>query len=243
MLFLLRKIRRKLLMNNKVSTYLFYAVGEVFLVVLGILIAVQIDEWNEHRKLNIQQLELLQSLHSDISHNLKSLQTVINNDSVGHFRTAHILELVQKPDGQYHDSLQVYFASTGRFDVFQPKRMTYEVFKTKGLELISNSELRSEIIGLYDEVYSLNPWVLEVRKDIHFLSVTILNKRFMTYGRASLRIPNDFEALKSDAEYINHLSYVTAENSNILGHYNSILGITKSVQKSIENELDNLTKK
>lgn len=50
MLFLLRKIRQKLLSSSKLTSYLFYAIGEIILVVIGILIAVQINNWNENRK-------------------------------------------------------------------------------------------------------------------------------------------------------------------------------------------------
>jgi uncharacterized membrane protein YgaE (UPF0421/DUF939 family) len=46
MLFLLRKIRRTLMQKNKITTYLLYAIGEIFLVVIGILIAVSLNNWN-----------------------------------------------------------------------------------------------------------------------------------------------------------------------------------------------------
>ena len=45
-----RKIRQKLLEQNRVSKYLIYAFGEIILVVIGILIALQINNWNENRK-------------------------------------------------------------------------------------------------------------------------------------------------------------------------------------------------
>ena len=47
-----RKIRQRLLTENKFSKYLIYAIGEIILVVIGILIALQINNWNENRKLN-----------------------------------------------------------------------------------------------------------------------------------------------------------------------------------------------
>ena len=46
-----RKIRQRLLTENKFSKYLLYAIGEIILVVIGILIALQINNWNEGRKL------------------------------------------------------------------------------------------------------------------------------------------------------------------------------------------------
>ncbi len=50
MLKFFRKIRQKLLSENKFSNYLIYAIGEIILVVIGILIALQINNWNEKRK-------------------------------------------------------------------------------------------------------------------------------------------------------------------------------------------------
>lgn len=50
MIFFLRKIRQKLLQQNQVTRYLAYAAGEIFLVVIGILIAMQVNNWNEVRK-------------------------------------------------------------------------------------------------------------------------------------------------------------------------------------------------
>jgi len=50
MLSFFRKIRQKLLSQNRVTQYLAYAIGEIILVVIGILIALQVNNWNENRK-------------------------------------------------------------------------------------------------------------------------------------------------------------------------------------------------
>ena len=47
-----RRIRQRLLSENKFSKYLLYAIGEIVLVVIGILIALQINNWNEDKKNN-----------------------------------------------------------------------------------------------------------------------------------------------------------------------------------------------
>jgi len=65
MLKFFRKIRRNLLSEGKSGTYFKYALGEVFLVVIGILIALQINNWNENRKQLKQQYFLFQQLLSD----------------------------------------------------------------------------------------------------------------------------------------------------------------------------------
>ncbi len=71
-----RKIRQHLLSENKFSKYLPYAIGEIILVVIGILIALQINNWNEVRKQN-RQLEIYEkSLVSELKSDLKSLENL-----------------------------------------------------------------------------------------------------------------------------------------------------------------------
>ncbi|MCL6257681.1 DUF6090 family protein [Aquiflexum sp. TKW24L] len=70
MINFLRKIRQKLLLENKISGYLKYGIGEIFLVVIGILIALSINNWNEGRKARAQELstmkEIIENLKYDI---------------------------------------------------------------------------------------------------------------------------------------------------------------------------------
>ena len=67
-----RKIRQKLLTENKFSKYLFYAIGEIVLVVIGILIALQINNWNENKKVETIKktiyVNLLEDLKTDSIH-------------------------------------------------------------------------------------------------------------------------------------------------------------------------------
>lgn len=61
-----RHIRKKLITQNRMRKYFFYAIGEIVLVVIGILIALQINNWNEHRKTNNQLKNAIQSVYNDI---------------------------------------------------------------------------------------------------------------------------------------------------------------------------------
>ena len=70
-----RRIRQNLLAENKIRKYLAYATGEVVLVVIGILIALQLNNFNEERKLRIQEKELLNSLQDELQYNLSRNQT------------------------------------------------------------------------------------------------------------------------------------------------------------------------
>lgn len=73
-----RKTRQKLLSGNKFNKYLMYSLGEIILVVLGILIALTINNWNENSKKLNEEAILLNSLEQDFIENKKRLHTTID---------------------------------------------------------------------------------------------------------------------------------------------------------------------
>jgi len=78
MLRFFRQIRQRLLTANKFSKYLLYAVGEILLVVIGILIAIQVDNWNEERKQRIEEQKLISALIEEVTNNIDSLTKNLN---------------------------------------------------------------------------------------------------------------------------------------------------------------------
>ena len=78
MISFFRKIRQKLLQQNRVTRYLVYALGEIMLVVIGILIALQVNNWNEGRKLEKISDQSLQSLEEEIKEARSTLANIIS---------------------------------------------------------------------------------------------------------------------------------------------------------------------
>ena len=68
-----RKIRQKLVSENNLGKYLFYAIGEIVLVVIGILIALSINNWNESRKIRHQDIEFLKNLKAELLIDISAL--------------------------------------------------------------------------------------------------------------------------------------------------------------------------
>ncbi len=69
-----RKIRQKLFQQNRITQYLVYAVGEIFLVVIGILIAININDWNNRQTQISNEKELISSLIEELSNSEKKLK-------------------------------------------------------------------------------------------------------------------------------------------------------------------------
>ena len=82
-----RKIRYDLMEKNKTGKYLKYAIGEILLVIIGILIAVSINGWNEDRKLKKAEQSILKDLKQEMTFNLKALESAIEGNEIS-FQTA-----------------------------------------------------------------------------------------------------------------------------------------------------------
>lgn len=74
-----RQIRQELMNENKIRRYLLYATGEILLVVIGILIALGINKYNENLKEEAKEKQLIISLYNEFNENLTALETDIEN--------------------------------------------------------------------------------------------------------------------------------------------------------------------
>jgi hypothetical protein len=144
-----RKIRQNLLTENKFSKYLLYAIGEIVLVVIGILIALSINNWNEERKLKSVEIKILQDLKNDIQENIGNLNKGIYQLEIANKDISKVL-LMYEQKTPYNDSLLPAFANfLGQWD----PDFTYAGFenlKNLGVNIISNTTLRKQIINLIE---------------------------------------------------------------------------------------------
>ena len=150
-----RKIRKQLLTQNKVSKYLLYAIGEIVLVVLGILIALGINNWNENRKTEEKTMHFLASLKSDLRNDLNEIKLVSEDQTKRSNTITKVIELTKKPNFKEiisKDSIMFYEA--GRNFTFFPAVGAYNAATNAGLmDNINNEELKRSILNLYEHLY------------------------------------------------------------------------------------------
>ena len=81
-----RNIRKKMVEDGKTANYLKYGIGEIVLVVIGILLALQINNWNEKQKNEEKILTILEDIQKDLSEDIVSANLVfdkyVRNDSL-----------------------------------------------------------------------------------------------------------------------------------------------------------------
>ena len=143
-----RRIRHKLANENKFLKYSRYAFGEIVLVVIGILIALQINNWNENKKRTALEVKHLKELKSDIIETLKDAkidENLYRNDiqSILYLQDFFFKKIA------YHDSLAYHFYRSVEHYQLYSKTSAFESIKSIGLDIISNDSLRLGITDFY----------------------------------------------------------------------------------------------
>ena len=145
MINVLRRIRRDLINENKTSIYLIYAVGEVVLVVFGILIALQIDNWNENKKIRNTEQQYLLALKEEFSFNKSELESIMNRNKLNFDYALRILdntgpENPEITDEKFGRLLTNSLSIETQFDPSQG--VLDEIINSGKLGIFSNKELK-----------------------------------------------------------------------------------------------------
>lgn len=144
-----RRIRQRLVTENKFSKYILYALGEIVLVVIGILIALQINNWNEKRKLTAYEEKLLSQLKVDLTRNISDLELNISLQKKTINSIAILLRHFEEKK-PYSDSLAAHFSNSGLWTKFIVNAGAYKTIESKGLDLISDVALRDLVFRIYE---------------------------------------------------------------------------------------------
>jgi hypothetical protein len=144
-----RKIRQNMIKENRVSKYVLYAIGEIILVVIGILIALQINNWNEDKKARKQEIKYLKNLQIDIQTELKNNDTIIAfraNKAKAGVRMLNYKKLESSQDiFEFEGTIQTIFWWT----TFIPTNNTYkELISSGNLNDIKSDSIKNYLLEL-----------------------------------------------------------------------------------------------
>jgi hypothetical protein len=149
MVKLFNKMRKKLLDENKTGRYLKYAIGEIVLVMIGILLALQVNTWNNDRQLKKDELKVLKSLKEEFNENLKNFDIAYKFHSnrkkaietlIASNHRELSLDSLRRLDGNINNNYT--------FDAFQG--IYNSVINSGKIGLISNDSLKIKIARFQD---------------------------------------------------------------------------------------------
>jgi len=246
-----RNIRQKLLTENNFRKYILYAIGEIILVVIGILIALQINNSNENRKLRTKELIYLNNIKTDLKLNINTLEEFIQNRE-------KTVEAV--------DSLLIYFKrekelDTDRFNFFNvtvldwyPLVMhtnTYEELMNSGnFALISNKTIKNDLQNMEAKYEMIKFIENEMQQDYerylyeHFFDLVDLEASLSHYENKmnntidpniSLNV-DEINSLIDLNIYKSGLVLARFNSSKLLEEYNDLIKRSEIVMDLIEQE-------
>ena len=199
-----RKIRQNLLMENKTGKYLKYAIGEIVLVVIGILIALSINNWNEEIKNRAFEKEILEQIRANLIKDKQTLESIQVNFENAINSTDKVLKSELSINEK--DSLKYWLSDILRFDRFQPLTNSFEVAKSKGLDLISNKKLRFDIGAYYDyEIKRVVKAIEDVEETFKEDWIYFLRKEAKEFKFGQFVVLKDLDILKDENEFTNIL--------------------------------------
>src|SRR6056297_3325216 len=134
-----RKIRQKLLTENKLSKYFLYAIGEIILVVFGILIALQINNWNERQKDFAKEQLILKQLRSEYTSNLNQLDEKILMRNEGLVACNILLNQIDNPQLVNADEFYKSIWQIVRDPTFDP--IVNDIIGSEKMRLIQDQKL------------------------------------------------------------------------------------------------------
>lgn len=237
--------------------YLRYALGEIVLVVVGILIALQINNWNEARKLKIDEISALYSLRDGLKKDIESFDVSLWYCTRAENSMEYLLSWMEK-GLPYQDSLKYHFGNTNSLITANINTSIFESLKSRDLNMISNNRLRQQIVNFFDSEHnSLINQTNRYRVLLEEASQRIYDSRFDEFwgtgtngteirhyvninGRDlevldPVMVPVDFEALKKDREY----RYFLKSLKNRHHYYMlEVISNTKAAMKAMIRNID-----
>ncbi len=159
-------------MENKTGKYLKYAIGEIVLVMIGILLALQVNNWNTNRAQKQKEQILLTALNKEFKANKLQLDLVISKHRGDMKSNAYLVSRLPIKDVKKEnlDSLAYHLWNHTSTYTFNPSNgVTNSIMNSSSINIISNNELRQLLVGWNDLLLDYQEEEILARDNYHNL--------------------------------------------------------------------------
>ncbi len=165
MLRFFRNIRQKLIEQENMRKYVWYALGEILLVMIGILLALQVNNWNEQNAERAYEIKMLTEVQQSLKSDLADKRNIIVLFDNIERSINEILKMRENSDYP-RDSVTTHLNRIAGAGLFFPYTDgAFEAIKTSGLDKISNDSVRNKLVQLYSYNFkALEIYVNEIQR-------------------------------------------------------------------------------
>ena len=173
MLTFLRKIRKSLIGSGGVRKYILYAVGEVLLVMIGILLALQVNNWNENNKNNHRKKELLNAVYHEFTVNKSKLDKIASEHTKCILSADEILKMfpIDSKDVNLDTLRNRLIRATGNWTFEASQSRINFLINSSDFNLIEESELKSVLLSwesIYEDYHEDEQRAMDFNFDVYF---------------------------------------------------------------------------
>jgi len=241
MIKLFRNIRQKLLAEGKTANYIKYAIGEIVLVVIGILIALQINNWNQDRIDRKNEMKLLKEITNDLDITIADLENTMINVKQRFDSTIVFLEYI---DAQipFENKMSSAYEYMNGPRWFYPRTITYENLKSNGITKITNDSIKIKLAEVFGQklirIKDIEGRMLELLWDLNQeLKNVSVYKEINHSGETDL-IPEHFESFKNNKSLVNSIIGFNNRRNLALIIYKNYRESVLELKRLIEEELN-----
>lgn len=208
MLKFFRRIRKNLLTQNRFRTYLVYALGEIALVMIGILLAIQVNNWNEDRTIAQKNVEILKEIKRNVAFNIQQTNSEVQREK-GVIQSINIVLDNLEQEKLYHDSLDYHFLNSVLWAESTWKSSGHETLKAYGVDKLKSVEIKEAILDLYEISYNQVSEAMRISEGYSYTVVTPVQTDLFMSKNAALEgaQPIDYEKVLASDKYKGVLTY------------------------------------
>jgi len=229
------KIRHQLINDGKTSNYLKYAIGEIVLVVVGILIALQINNWNHDRQDKISELNFYLNFKEQLTEDIYEIKgNIIYNDSYME-RFEYAVQIIESNDRSRLDSLSQIAVNLTKYSDVGRQSNIYETLVNSGqIKLLNNTDIIEEIRKL-EELYIYINKMEEIHREIILKEVaTSISDNFKLLTLEAIDADNIYTV--NFQNLIIFIMEIMKEKDEV---YHKALTEIQTIIKYIDEEIDN----
>ena len=217
--------------QNKTGKYLKYAIGEILLVVIGILIALSINTWNQNRITKLKEKKTLTQLVQNLNSNLQQFSNNIKfeNDMI---KSIDILLYHIENKKPYASFLMGHAIKTGYWEHMTITSSTYEGLKANNFDVIGSETLKNNIIELFEVDYPNSKEIINAVAATEAISLSApMQLKYELFNAVN------YEKAVNDFEYLNYLYARKRWKKDVIKMNERVIPLTQELIEEIEKEL------
>ena len=234
-----KTIRLQLLFQQKVKKYLLYAIGEIILVVIGILIALKINNWNNLRIKKQDEIETYKNIKDQITQNQEEITTVKATNQYYSSQYEHANALITSGDWSKIDTLAISAMNLSQYSDFHGNGNIYETLVNSGdLKLLQNTDIQNKLQKL-QSTYSYMNKLEDIHWEIIMKELSPELRGVINYSNLAIIKPEKLFSVEIQNIFIESL-FLTKGKEAV---YDRALNEIDALLKLINQELQTSTSK